>query len=118
MVLARLYPATTLTFLFLDVGRLRKLQKTQSEGDGNNHQERLYRLVLDNVESLSNETEIAQAMREYDNEMKANKNDPKAAAARARLQRRLQLRQHQLKAESMNNELKEKIEQCEDVRTV
>jgi hypothetical protein len=94
------------------------LQKRQSEGDGNNHQERLYRLVLDNVESLSNETEIAQAMREYDNEMKANKNDPKAVAARARLQRRLQLRQHQLKAESMNNELKEKIEQCEDVRTV
>lgn len=73
--------------------------------------------MLDNVESLSSETEIAQAMREYDNEMKANKNDPKAAAARARLQRRLQLRQHQLKAESMKNELKEKIEQCEDVRT-
>jgi hypothetical protein len=87
--------------------RLRKLKKINGASNKSINYPQI------NVDGLNSEEEIARAMRKYDEEMK-NVQDPNAAAARLRLQRRLQLRQHQLKEVSMNEELNDALKKYDD----
>ena len=98
--------------------KVRKLQKKintdleeQKEGSSSSSLPPLPPLV--DISVLYNDADIDACLQEFDNLTKERKDDPLARAARNRLQRRLQLRQHELKAQSMTNELKDTLSALE-----